>query len=314
MNRFAALIDRLALAADTNAKRRLLADYLSCSSEPDRSAAAAVLAGTRNWRRVSLNFIRGIAEPRLDPALFALSLAHVGDPAETIALLWPQRPGANRDPSLPEIVEALSTLGKSELPKRLETWLDAADASGRWALIKLVTGTLTSPVTAAEVGHALMAAGIDFETGEAVPATPQTQNEMFDLPRGGASATPGRIDAVLLYVERGRTKTSPLVCTFGVWSGDALVPAGKAALDACSVVADRIEGFVRDHTINRFGPVREVAHAREVGLVLGVVFDGLERTRRRKAGVILQNPRIDGVNVDRTPAHAATLATLEQLL
>jgi DNA ligase-1 len=60
--------------------------------------------------------------------------------------------------------------------------------------------------------------------------------------------------------------------------------------------------------------VREVAHAREVGLVLDVAFDGLERAPRRKAGMILQNPRIDCVNADRPPADAATLATLEQLL
>lgn len=313
MNRFAALIDRLALAADAGIKQRVLADYLSCSPESDRAAAARVLANPRQWRRVGLSFVRGIADGRIDPALFALSLAHVGDPTETIALLWPKRPGANRDPSLPEIVEALSTLGKSELPKRFEAWLDATDANGRWALIKLVTGTLTSPVTAAEVGRALMAAGTSFETEETTHATPQTQNEMFDLP-SPAVTTPGHVDAVLLYVERGHTKTAPLACTFGVWSGDALVPIGKANLDASSAVAHCIDGFVRDHTINRFGPVREVAHTQEIGLVLHVAFDGLARAPRRKAGLILQNSRIEDMIADLAPADASTLATLEQLL
>ena len=43
----------------------------------------------------------------MDPQLFALSYDYVGDLAETVALVWPAKPGANREPELPEVVEAL---------------------------------------------------------------------------------------------------------------------------------------------------------------------------------------------------------------
>ena len=50
--------------------------------------------------------------------------------------------------SLTIVIETLSTLGKAELPARLARWLDALDETGRWALIKLVTGGLRIGVSA----------------------------------------------------------------------------------------------------------------------------------------------------------------------
>src|SRR5262249_25344208 len=56
--------------------------------------------------------------------------------------------GGIRPPSLTEVVTALATLGKGELPARLAHWLDLLDETGRWALLKLVTGALRIGVSA----------------------------------------------------------------------------------------------------------------------------------------------------------------------
>jgi DNA ligase 1 len=51
-------------------------------------------------------------------------------------------------PTLTEVVTTLRTLGKTELPKQLTRWLDELDETGRWALLKLVTGALRIGVSA----------------------------------------------------------------------------------------------------------------------------------------------------------------------
>ena len=131
---------------------------------------------------------------------------------------------------------------------------------------------------------------------------------MFELP--GSDAVPGVIDAVLMYVERGRSKSSPMICTFGVWKSDTMIPLGKA--DAASARA-HVETFVQDNTINRFGPVREVAHTRDTGLVLEVAFEGLKRSSRQKSGIATREPRINRAHPDKLPGDAAGIETLERL-
>src|SRR5437899_1398814 len=61
--------------------------------------------------------------------------------------------------TLSAIIETLSTLGKTELPRRLARWLDALDETGRWALIKLVTGGLRVGVSARLAKAAVAALG-----------------------------------------------------------------------------------------------------------------------------------------------------------
>ena len=51
-------------------------------------------------------------------------------------------------PTLTEVVTTLRTLGKTELPKQLARWLDELDETGRWALLKLVTGAMRIGVSA----------------------------------------------------------------------------------------------------------------------------------------------------------------------
>ncbi|MEM6947782.1 MAG: cisplatin damage response ATP-dependent DNA ligase, partial [Pseudomonadota bacterium] len=108
---------------------------------------------------------------------------------------------------------------------------------------------------------------------------------------------PFLIDAVLLYAQRGHGKRSSFYSdfTFGVWregdGGDVLTPVGKAYFGFTDEELKQLDGFVRDHTIERFGPVRAVTANAETGLVLEVAFEGLQRSPRHKSGIAMRFPR-----------------------
>jgi DNA ligase-1 len=539
MNRFSELLDRLAYEPGRNSNIRLVADYLRKTEDPDRGYALAALTGGLSFKHAKAGMIRALIAERTDPALFALSYDYVGDLSETVALMWPVDPArpANKTPSLTDVVETLSTLGKAQLPAQIARWLDALDENGRWALLKLVTGGMRIGVSArlakaaaaslgskapdeleilwpglappyaelfawlegrgdkpqnsdpapfrpAMLAHALEEGDLDSldaadfmaewkwdgirvqavsgrnehgepvarlysRTGEDVSksfpdlllslrpsaaidgellilregrvqsfnvlqqrlnrktVTPKLTNEFpihlraYDLlseggddlrelpfserrlrlesfintlndPRidisplvpfenweqliaartdpaqGGAGLDaeaveglmlkrrdapylPGRpkgpwwkwkrdpmiIDAVLMYAQRGHGKRSSFYSdyTFGVWNGDdQLVPVGKAYFGFTDEELKEIDRFVRRHTVNKFGPVREVTHEAETGLVLEVAFEGLQRSTRHKSGVAMRFPRISRLRWDKPPRDADRLETLEKML
>jgi DNA ligase-1 len=543
MNRFAELLDRLSYEPGRNAKLRLIADYLRTTPDPDRGWALAALTGTLSFRHAKAGMIRALIAERTDPALFALSYDYVGDLSETVALMWPASSPSpasgegRKEPTLTEVVETLSTLGKAQLPAQIARWLDALDETGRWALLKLVTGVLrigvsarlaksaaavlggkeadeleilwpglrppylhlfawlegradkpatTDPVPFRPVmlAHALeetdlpaldasqfMAewkwdgirvqavsghgedgapvARLYSRTGEDIsksfpdliealrlPAaidgellilrdrrvqpfnvlqqrlnrkavTPKLMDEFpahlrtYDLlaeggedlralpfvvrrqrlqafiarlnepridlsplvpfaaweeltaaradpasagagndaeavegvmlKRRDAAYLPGRpkgpwwkwkrdpmiVDAVLMYAQRGHGKRSSYYSdyTFGVWNGeDQLVPVGKAYFGFTDEELIQIDRFVRRNTADRFGPVREVTHEPDHGLVLEVAFEGLQRSTRHKSGIAMRFPRINRLRWDKPPREADRLETLENTL
>lgn len=145
MNRFAALLDRLSYEPRRNAKIRLMAEYFRTTPDPERGVALAALTGQLSFTNAKPGLVRALIMERTDPVLFALSYDYVGDLSETVALMWPVPEGAaaaNHPPFLSEIVEGLETLPKRDLPAQLATWLDGLDDTGRWALLKLITGAL----------------------------------------------------------------------------------------------------------------------------------------------------------------------------
>src|SRR5215472_4477500 len=150
MNRFAELLDRLAYEPGRNAKLRLISDYLRGTPDPERGWALAALTGALSFKHAKAGMIRGLIAERTDPELFALSYDYVGDLSETVALMWPSDPShkPNAAPSLSDVVQTLSTLGKAQLPAQIARWLDGLDETGRWALLKLVTGALRIGVSA----------------------------------------------------------------------------------------------------------------------------------------------------------------------
>ena len=155
MQSFAALLERLVLTPSRNAKLQLISDYLRQTPDPSRGWAIAAITGDLDIASVKPAALRELVAARTDAVLFALSYDYVGDLAETISLIWPQRPGANRAPAINEIVETLMESSKAQGLLLVEGWLDALDSAGRWALLKLVTGGLRIGVSARLARQAL---------------------------------------------------------------------------------------------------------------------------------------------------------------
>jgi DNA ligase-1 len=131
---------------------------------------------------------------------------------------------------------------------------------------------------------------------------------------------PHTVDAVLMYAQRGHGKRSSFYSdfTFGVWSGAEgalqLVPVGKAYFGFTDSELRRLDKYVRDNTIERFGPVRSVRADPEHGLVLEIAFEGLARSQRHRSGVAMRFPRISRLRWDKPVAEADRLETLQALL
>jgi len=538
MNRFANLLDRLILTPQRNGKLALLVSHFTQEPDPARGWALAALAGELDIPGVKAGSIRRLIEARMDDYLFKLSYDYVGDLAETVSLVWPAKPGANRVPPIEEVVPALMEASRAEGERLVEAWLDALDPSGRWALLKLVTGGLRigvsarlaktalaaygdvdvgeieeiwhgltppyeglfawldgdaekpAPDIAAPFGPVMLAhplvekgkrgsedaidaskvtpeayaaewkfdgirvqavsegetrriytrtgddishtfpdvlAAMDFdaaidgellirapsgsaapfnelqqrlnrktvskrqmearpafiraydllwEAGEDVRSLPfrdrrarlerfiqDRRTERFDLSplvpfddleslealrsnppapeieglmlkRLDSAYLAGRptgpwykwkrdpylIDAVLLYAQRGHGKRSSFYSdfTFGVWrevnGTDELTPVGKAYFGFTDEELKQLDTFVRDHTIERYGPVRAVTANAEIGLVLEVAFEGLQRSPRHKSGIAMRFPRINRIRWDKPTREADRLENLEALL
>jgi len=140
---FAELLERLVFTPGRLAKLALLKDWFATQPDPDRGVGLAALTEELVFTAAKPALIRDMVAARTDPVLLALSHDYVGDFAETVALIWPAQAGTNAPPPLlSEVVEALELTPKAELPALIAGWLDRLDASGRLALIKLVTGGL----------------------------------------------------------------------------------------------------------------------------------------------------------------------------
>ncbi|MHA7773983.1 cisplatin damage response ATP-dependent DNA ligase [Roseibium sp. M-1] len=151
MHAFALLLDRLSLEPRRLAKEALLVRYFRETPDPDRGYALAALTGGVSFKHAKPALLRTLIGERTDPQLFALSYDFVGDLSETIALMWPNAAdrGTGSDaPSLSLVVDRLRRAGKTEVPRLLAGWLDSLDETGRWALLKLVTGGLRVGVSA----------------------------------------------------------------------------------------------------------------------------------------------------------------------
>ncbi|MEM6414766.1 MAG: cisplatin damage response ATP-dependent DNA ligase [Pseudomonadota bacterium] len=159
MHAFAQLLERLVYTPQRNGKIHLLKDYFTTTDDPDRGLALAAITRDLAINSVKPAMLRELISERLDPILFEYSYDYVGDLAETISLSWPSKPGANAPPALHEVIDALSTAGKSEARRLIEHWLDAMDASERWALLKLITGGLRIGVSARLAKTALASFG-----------------------------------------------------------------------------------------------------------------------------------------------------------
>jgi DNA ligase-1 len=123
-------------------------------------------------------------------------------------------------------------------------------------------------------------------------------------------------DCVLMYAQRGSGKRSSYYSdfTFGCWTappeeGGELSPVGKAYFGFTDEELRWLDRWIRGHTVQRFGPVREV----EKALVLEVAFDSIHASKRHKSGLAMRFPRISRIRNDKPASEADLLVTLQKM-
>ena len=129
---------------------------------------------------------------------------------------------------------------------------------------------------------------------------------------------PYRVDAVLIYAQRGHGRRASLYTdfTFAVWdTNDAtakrkLVPFAKAYSGLTDAEMRDVDAIVRKHTIEKFGPVRSITPT----MVFELGFEGIARSTRHKSGIAVRFPRMLRWRHDKPIEEADTLATLFALL
>ena len=120
-------------------------------------------------------------------------------------------------------------------------------------------------------------------------------------------------DCVMMYAQRGSGKRSSFYSdyTFGCWTPDgALLPVGKAYSGFSDEELKWLDRFVRNNTVARFGPVREV----EKSLVLEVALDAVHESKRHKSGIAMRFPRISRLRRDKPADEADTIAALRSMI
>jgi DNA ligase-1 len=126
------------------------------------------------------------------------------------------------------------------------------------------------------------------------------------LAGGAHPACSGGVRLVTLR-ESGKRSSYYSDYTFGCWTeDDTLLPVGKAYFGFTDEELKWLDNFVRKNTVERFGPVREVAKT----LVLEVAFDSIHRSKRHKSGLAMRFPRISRIRTDKPAAEADRIATL----
>jgi DNA ligase-1 len=205
---------------------------------------------------------------------------------------------------------------------RLESFVSRL-GDQRVDLSPLVPFATWDELTAARKNPAAAGAGEDAAAVEGVMLKRRDALYLPGRPKGPWwkwKRDPFIIDAVLMYAQRGHGKRSSFYSdyTFGVWTrgdgGDELVPVGKAYFGFTDEELLQIDRFVRRNTTDRFGPVREVVHEPDQGLVLEVAFEGLQRSTRHKSGLAMRFPRISRLRWDKPPGEADRLERLEIMI
>jgi DNA ligase-1 len=123
---------------------------------------------------------------------------------------------------------------------------------------------------------------------------------------------PYSFDGVLVYAQLGRGRRANLLTdyTFAVRDGERLVPVAKAYSGLTDPEILRLDRWIRQNTVERFGPVRSV----KPELVFEIAFEGINESTRHKSGIAVRFPRIARWREDKPVAEANTLEDLRGLL
>lgn len=123
---------------------------------------------------------------------------------------------------------------------------------------------------------------------------------------------PYSCDAVLIYAQVGHGRRANLFTdyTFAAWHQGALVPFAKAYSGLTDAEMREIDRFVRQNTLQKFGPVRSV----KPELVVELVFETIQPSSRHKSGIAVRFPRMLRWRKDKRPAQADSLESIRALI
>lgn len=123
---------------------------------------------------------------------------------------------------------------------------------------------------------------------------------------------PYSIDAVMIYAMSGSGRRANLYTdyTFAVWKNNDLVPFAKAYSGLTDVEIQELDRWIKQNTLEKFGPVRSV----KAEMVFELGFEGINYSSRHKSGVAVRFPRILRWRKDKKPQDADSLETLCALI
>ena len=123
---------------------------------------------------------------------------------------------------------------------------------------------------------------------------------------------PLTVDAVLTAAQPGTGRRASLYTdyTFSIWRGEELVPIAKAYSGLTDKEIRELDHWIRQNTLERFGPVRTLTLAR----VFEIGFEGIAESTRHKSGIAVRFPRILRERIDKKPADADSVETVQALL
>ena len=114
--------------------------------------------------------------------------------------------------------------------------------------------------------------------------------------------------AVLLYarLEQGSTSSLFTEYTFALRHEGNLVPFAKTSSGLMDEEIIQVNAFIRNNTIEKFGPVRTV----KPELVFELEFESVQKSSKHKSGVIVHSPRITRWDHDRKIGEIGSLSSL----
>ena len=202
--------------------------------------------------------------------------------------------------------------------RRPDRMLDRRDALETIARALPTGGTIhLSPIIAAESWDAVLSARGDSRVRRAEGLMLKRRVSPYGVGRKVGDwwkwkVTPLTVDAVLVYAQSGHGRRAGLYTdyTFAVWDGDNLVPFAKAYSGLTDAEIREVDRYVRQNTLEKFGPVRTV----KPGLVFELAFEGIQESTRHKSGIAVRFPRISRWRTDKQPRDADSLETIRAML
>ncbi|PPR36402.1 MAG: DNA ligase B [Alphaproteobacteria bacterium MarineAlpha8_Bin1] len=141
MKDFSNLLEKIIFTPSRNSKISIISHFFKNCKDPDRGFALAILTGNLKIAKITSPILKDITKKKVDPILFDLSYDYVGDLAETISLIWPNKK-KGKLPSLSKFIQTTENLNQKDIPNYIIRNLDIADTTERWTIIKLISGGL----------------------------------------------------------------------------------------------------------------------------------------------------------------------------